>query len=78
MRQWLGIRQLKTVVVLSLALALLATTASCRRAGPPGQTQPQEQTPVAPDFTLPDLSGNDVTLSSLRGKPVLLSFWSTT
>jgi tetratricopeptide (TPR) repeat protein/peroxiredoxin len=29
----------------------------------------------APDFTLPDLAGNTHTLSSRRGKPVLLNFW---
>ena len=35
-------------------------------------------TPVeAPDFTLENLEGNDVTLSSLRGKVVLLNFWAT-
>jgi peroxiredoxin len=31
----------------------------------------------APDFTLQDLSGNDVRLSSLRGKPVMINFWAT-
>jgi peroxiredoxin len=31
----------------------------------------------APDFTLKDLSGKDVTLSSLRGKPVMINFWAT-
>ena len=31
----------------------------------------------APDFSLPDLSGQVHTLSSLRGKPVLLNFWGT-
>jgi tetratricopeptide (TPR) repeat protein len=30
----------------------------------------------APDFALPDLSGQTRTLSALRGKPVLLNFWS--
>ena len=32
---------------------------------------------LAPDFALPDLSGNTVTLSSHRGKVVLLDFWAT-
>jgi cytochrome oxidase Cu insertion factor (SCO1/SenC/PrrC family) len=32
---------------------------------------------LAPDLTLPDLSGNQVTLSALRGKAVLLNFWTT-
>ncbi len=30
---------------------------------------------VAPDFTLPSTSGDKVTLSALRGKPVLLAFF---
>ena len=29
------------------------------------------------DFTLPDLAGDSVTLSDLRGKKVLLNFWAT-
>jgi hypothetical protein len=32
---------------------------------------------VAPDFTLPDLSGTPRTLSELRGKKVLLVTWAT-
>jgi hypothetical protein len=31
----------------------------------------------APDFTLRDLDGREVRLSTLRGKPVLLDFWAT-
>ncbi|MBI5195573.1 MAG: TlpA family protein disulfide reductase [Nitrospirae bacterium] len=31
----------------------------------------------APDFTLKDLAGKDVPLSSFKGKPVLLNFWAT-
>ena len=30
---------------------------------------------LAPDFTLPDKDGNPVTLSSLRGKKVVLYFY---
>ena len=32
----------------------------------------------APDFTLPTLDGNQVALSRLRGKPVMVEFGSTT
>ncbi|UFS72733.1 TlpA family protein disulfide reductase [Geomonas sp. RF6] len=32
---------------------------------------------AAPDFTLKDLSGRDVSLSSLKGKVVLVNFWAT-
>lgn len=31
----------------------------------------------APDFTLKDINGNDFTLSSLRGKYVILDFWGS-
>jgi peroxiredoxin len=31
----------------------------------------------APDFTLKDTSGQDVTLSSLKGQVVLINFWAT-
>ncbi len=31
----------------------------------------------APDFTLPDLTGRPVALSSFRGCPVVLDFWAT-
>ncbi len=32
---------------------------------------------LAPDFTLPDLSGREHTLSELRGKKVFLLFWAS-
>jgi peroxiredoxin len=32
---------------------------------------------LAPDFTLKDYQGHDVSLSSLRGNVVLLNFWAT-
>lgn len=32
----------------------------------------------APDFTLPSLGGGNVTLSALRGKPVVIEFGSIT
>ena len=31
----------------------------------------------APDFTLPTLDGTEVSLSQLRGKPVLINFWAS-
>ncbi len=38
--------------------------------------QPSEPKP-AQDFTLKDLSGNDIKLSSLKGKAVIINFWAT-
>jgi cytochrome c-type biogenesis protein len=31
----------------------------------------------APDFTLKDVDGNEVTMAQLKGKPILISFWAT-
>ncbi len=36
------------------------------------------QTVPAPDFTMQDAEGNDVSLSSLFGKPMVLNFWAST
>jgi peroxiredoxin len=38
---------------------------------------PVEQRKAAPDFNLQDASGSNVSLSSLKGKVVLLNFWAT-
>ena len=43
-------------------------------------TRGSESAPVeepAPDFTLRDLKGNQVSLSGFRGQPVVLNFWAT-
>lgn len=37
--------------------------------------QQEAEAPMAPDFTLPDLQGNGLSLSSLRGKYVVIDFW---
>ena len=36
-----------------------------------------KQKTLAPDFTLPQLDGRQLSLSSYRGKAVLLDFWAT-
>jgi len=41
----------------------------------PGEAQARK--PFAVDFALPDLQGNAVGLSDLRGQVVLLNFWAT-
>ena len=55
---------------LILATTLLVVLAACNRGRPPriGET--------APDFTITDAQ-RTVTLSQLRGKPVLLNFWAS-
>lgn len=55
-------------------------TKDAPEAAPPAKA-PAEGTPaaigsLAPDFTLPDLGGQDVTLSSFRGKTVVLEWFN--
>lgn len=40
-------------------------------------TEAQENTMAAPDFTVIDYDGNEVRLSDYKGKPVVLNFWAT-
>lgn len=51
------------------------------REGVAGAQQPKSSTPaigtVAPDITMPDVNGKSVSLSSLRGKYVLVDFWAS-
>lgn len=44
---------------------------------PPSETSAPAQPQLAPDFTVYDREGNAVTLSSFRGKPVVLNFWTS-
>jgi len=60
---------LKVVLLIILTLGLLVTSCaepSVARVGEP-----------APDFKLQNLDGQYISLSDLRGKPVLLNFWAT-
>ena len=71
-----------------LSLALLAMTlilASCGQraktnvvaAAPETEQTTAAASDLAPDFELPDLQGNPLKLSSLRGKYVVLDFWGS-
>jgi thiol-disulfide isomerase/thioredoxin len=42
------------------------------------ETQPTEPSAhIAPDFTMLDKEGNEVTLASFFGKPIILNFWAS-
>jgi len=54
-----------------MLLALLVASGCTKR------EEPAIEGKLAPDFTLNDLSGRPVQLSSLKGKVVLVNFWAT-
>jgi peroxiredoxin len=55
----------------------LSSTSRIERFKPAGSGPAPRVGAEAPDFTLADMNGNKVTLSSLRGKPVMVNFWAT-
>ena len=63
---------MKKLALLTAILMMMVITGCSKKPQPlPGEGKP------APDFTLKTLAGEDVALSSLRGKVVLLNFWAT-
>lgn len=66
------------LMVLTL-LAMIGVVGCSRQKEPERAAAPAVATEggLAPDFTLKDLNGQDVRLSSLRGEVVLLNFWAT-
>jgi thiol-disulfide isomerase/thioredoxin len=59
-----------------LVLALSLLTLACRIESEPGGRWGVIGT-RAPEFTLPDLLGNAVSLADHRGQPVIVDFWAT-
>jgi peroxiredoxin len=64
---------MRRLIALLLLLALTATVGCTKKESELAATEGNP----APDFTLKDLSGNPVQLSSLKGKVVLVNFWAT-
>ena len=64
-------------VVAALAILLGAWLFFTRHNRASRASLPQGQTALAPDFTLPQLDGQTLRLSSYRGQVVLLDFWAT-
>jgi len=61
----------------SAASTVSTAQAATQPEAAPAQPAAATENPAAPDFTLKNLEGNDVTLSSLKGKLVFVNFWAT-
>lgn len=64
----------KFVVVWILSLSLIAAACGGDEAPHEPDVQPPEVGDEAPPFTLPEATGGSLSLSELRGRPVLLYF----
>lgn len=63
---------------LGLTLLLLVSVAGSADLPPLGhRMNPMSRPVVAPEFTLPDMDGEEHALSEFRGKVVMLNFWAT-
>lgn len=69
-------RLARLLLPLGLALALACGSGGSGGEAAPGGEAPGAENP-APDFSLPDLEGNTVALSALRGQVVVIDFWAT-
>lgn len=77
MIRWPAILAGRPGPILALALAVAAAFA-CDPPEGGGVSEPRpEGKGKAPEFILPDLGGQEVSLDSLRGGPVVIDFWAT-
>jgi peroxiredoxin len=63
------------VAIVTIAVVAIVGIALSRSFSNPSDSTPQSQN--ATDFTLPTLTGANITLSELKGTPVVLVFWAT-
>ena len=76
----LSLRRLPMIILAALLVISTGCQASDRQSTLDPAVSSTESTAKgaqAPDFTLTDLNGDEVSLGDLRGQAVLLNFWAT-
>lgn len=66
-----------TVVAVVVGFLALMGIGLARRGPATGLSGVARVNQIAEDFTLPLFSGGEITLSSLKGKPVVINFWAS-
>ena len=68
---------MKKVMLLATVLIFVFSIVNSACTQPSSTTIDQHPSVKAPEFTLSDLDGNQVSLSDFKGKVVILDFWAT-
>ena len=68
----------REIKIMMLVLVLvLGLVSGCSSSPVPAPAPTSTAGNLVPDFQLQGLDGENVSLSSLRGKPIMLNFWAT-
>jgi len=65
------------ILVLSISSSIIACTSDNKKTTTSEDIISLTESNIAPEITLNDISGNPISLSSLKGKVVLLDFWAS-
>jgi peroxiredoxin len=71
------IRSFPNAALIAACLLLSCGGAPVQPAAETAEASAVQEPASAPDFALPDAEGNEIKLSDLKGKVVLLNFWAT-
>ncbi len=67
----------RSYALAAVMVVVVLCLAGCHSSTEPGNARPGTVHSSAPDFSLQDINGHPLELSSYRGKVVLLNFWAT-
>jgi hypothetical protein len=76
-RRWMPWRWILVVMGLVLIVGSHTLQAAERASVPPDGLPPPEKPTSLPDFRLPGVNGTTLDAADLRGKVVVMRFWST-
>ncbi len=66
----------RTSIALAVAAIALSALAGCSQTPSPRTPQSPQQASPAPDFSVTAFDGATYTLADLKGRPIVLNFWS--
>jgi peroxiredoxin len=68
---------MKNILAAAAMVALIALAATAVACPPAAETEAEAEFAAAPDFSVKDLLGADLSLAGYKGKVLVLNFWAT-